>query len=331
MRKWSRLVARLYAAVLRLWMWSYRAFPSRIRKVSARVVSVGNITWGGTGKTPIVIRLAQRLAEQGKKVAVLTRGYAGGDEVEEMKRELGPIPVFVGRDRAQSADRAIRESGAEILLLDDGFQHLALKRDVDIVTLNATVPFGPGGLIPEGTLREPLESLKRADFFILTQANIGSKNLHWIRQKLHAFKPDAVVFEAVHQPVALDDPATKRRQQPGFLNGRKVATFCAIGDPYSFEKSIERLGAEIPFAARFEDHHRFSPAEVEGFVRHAKGLGLKEAVTTEKDDVRLRPVLERLSRAGASRSEASGFTFWVLKIEADIHDEEDLVRRCLHS
>jgi tetraacyldisaccharide 4'-kinase len=302
-----------------------------MKKVSARVVSVGNITWGGTGKTPIVIRLALRLADQGKKVAVLTRGYGGGDEVEEMKRELGSIPVFVGRDRAKSAERAIREAGAEILLLDDGFQHLGLKRDIDIVALNSTVPFGPGGLIPEGTLREPLESLKRADYFILTQANIGSKNLHWIRQKLHSFKPEAVVFEAVHQPVALEDPATKRRQQPDFLNGRKVATFCAIGDPYSFEKSVERLGAEVPFAARFEDHHRFTPGEIEEFVRHARQLGLKEAVTTEKDDVRLRPVLEQMSRSGASRSETQGFTFWVLKIEADIHDEEDLVRRCLHS
>lgn len=325
MKKLNRFAARAYAAVLRLWMWSYRAFPGRSRKAAARVVSVGNITWGGTGKTPLVIRLAQRFADQGKKVAVLTRGYKGGDEAEEMKRELGNIPVFVGRNRARSAERAVKEAGAEVLVLDDGFQHLGLRRDVDIVALNATAPFGPGGLIPEGTLREPLESLKRADCFILTQANIGSKNLHWIRQKLQSVKPDAVVFEAVHQPVSLEDPATNKKQQPGFLSNRKVATLCAIGDPYSFEKSVERLGAEIPFAARFEDHHRFSPGEIHAFVKRAKELGLKEAVTTEKDDVRLRPVFARLAQRLAP------FTIWVLKIEADIHDEEDLVRRCLHS
>lgn len=325
MKKIVHAMARVYAAVLRIWMWSYRAFPSRVRKVAARVVSVGNITWGGTGKTPLVIRLAQRLADQGKKVAVLTRGYGGGDEVEEMRRELGSIPVYAGRNRGRNAERAVKESGAEILLLDDGFQHLALKRDIDIVALNSTVPFGPGGLIPEGTLREPLESLKRADFFILTQANIGSKNLHWIRQKLQAVKPDAVVFEATHQPVTLEDPATKRNQPVSYLDRRKVATLCAIGDPYSFEKSVERLGAEIPFAARFEDHHRFTPGEIDRFVKRAKELGLKEAVTTEKDDVRLRPVFSRLAE------QLAPFTFWVLKIEADIHDEEDLVRRCLHS
>ena len=320
----ARWAAGLYAATLKIWMWSYSAFPSRKKKINARVVSVGNITWGGTGKTPLVIRLAQRFSDHGQKVAVLTRGYRGGDEAEEMKRELGNIPVFVGRDRVRSAEKAVKESGAQVLILDDGFQHIRLKRDMDIVAINSTVPFGPGGLIPQGTLREPLENLGRADVFVLTQANIGAKNLLWIRQKLQVVKPGAAIFEVTHQPALLIDPATNRKQAPSYLDHRKVATLCAIGDPYSFEKSVERLGAEVPFSARFEDHHFFTPAEIEQFVKRASELGIKEAVTTEKDNVRLCPVLEKC------KGRIGPFTFWVLKIEAEIHDEEDLIRRCLH-
>ena len=154
----GKILSSIYGAVVALWKASYEWFPARKKRVSVRVISVGNITCGGTGKTPLTVRLAQWLKEEGKKVAVLTRGY-GKDEVQELQKKLPGIPVVVGRDRVRSAHEAVAKHGAEVLILDDGFQHIRLARDLDIVTLNATEPFGPGGLLPTGTLREPLSEL----------------------------------------------------------------------------------------------------------------------------------------------------------------------------
>ena len=226
----GKVLASVYKWFHSLWKASYRRFPSRVKRVPARVISVGNITWGGTGKTPFTVKLAQWLSEEGKKVAVLTRGY-GHDEVQELQKKLPGIPVIVGRDRVKSAREAVEKHGAEVLILDDGFQHIRLHRDLDIVTLNSTEPFGPGGLIPRGTLREPLDELKRADAFVITKCNIGSKNVHWIRQKLNEIKPQAPIFESAHQPLGLSDPMKNRRMDVASLRGRKIAAISGIGDP----------------------------------------------------------------------------------------------------
>ena len=319
------MLASIYKFVVKFWRASYDRFPGRKKSVKARVVSVGNITWGGTGKTPLTVMMARLLSEDGKKVAVLTRGY-GQDEVQELQKKLPGIPVIVGRDRVRTAQEAIDKHGAQFLILDDGFQHLRLKRDLDIVTLNSTEPFGPGGLLPLGTLREPLENLSRAQVFVLTKCNIGQKNVHWIRQKLNSLKSNAVIFEAIHQPLEFSDPLKKRRMELGAVRGRKVGTLCGIGDPYSFEKTVEFLGAEIQLAARYDDHHVFKESEIVQFVKQCRGLGLREAVTTEKDYFRIRPVLEK---HGDNAWE--GFTFWVLEIEFQVNDEEDFIRRCVNS
>jgi len=320
----GKMLAAAYAWVVWVWQSSFRWFPKRSTKVNARVISIGNITWGGTGKTPLVIKAAQFLLEEGKKVAVLTRGY-GRDEVKELRDKLPGVPVIVGRDRVRSAQEAIQKHGSEFLLLDDGFQHLRLSRDLDVVTLNAAEPFGPGGMIPMGTLREPLENLVRADLFVLTKCDIGSKNVHWIRQKLNAIKPNALIFEAVHKPVALRDPLRKRTGSLQDLRGRRVAALSGIGDPYSFEKTVEMLGAEVVFAARYEDHHLFNESEVLSFVRKAVAMGIKEAVTTDKDYIRLEAMLSK-----NAHKELSAFTFWALEIQFQVNDEEDFIRRCLN-
>ncbi len=324
-RVFARVLATGYHWIVRIWYAGYRWFPFRIKKVDARVISIGNITWGGTGKTPLTIKLAQLLSEEGKKVAVLTRGY-GLDEVQELQKKLPGIPVVVGRDRVRTAQEAITKHGAEILILDDGFQHLRLKRNFDIVMLNSIEPFGPGGLLPFGTLREPLTSLARADLFVLTKSNIGSKNVHWLRQKLNTIKSNATIFEAVHQPLVFMDPLKNRRMELVAIRNRKVGALSAIGDPYSFEKTVEFLGAEILLAARYDDHHHFKESEIAHFVKQCRSLGLREAITTEKDFFRISPILEK-----RSSGERDDFTFWVLEIEFQIGDEEDFLRRCINS
>ncbi len=326
MRKiFGKILASIYGLVVQVWRASYDWFSFRKKKVNARVISVGNITWGGTGKTPLTAKLAQLLHEEGKKVAVLTRGY-GRDEVQELQKKLPGIPVLVGRDRVGTAQQAIAEHGAEILILDDGFQHIRLHRDLDIVALNSTEPFGPGGLLPLGTLREPLENLSRAQLFVLTKCNIGSKNVHWIRQKLNTLKPNAVIFEAIHQPLGFLDPLKKTRMELGAIRNRKVGALSGIGDPYSFEKTVEFLGGDILLAARYDDHHEFKESEIAQFIKQCRQLGLREAVTTEKDFFRIAPILEK-----HSTDQWRGFTFWVLEIEFQVNDEEDFLRRCLNS
>lgn len=311
-----------YRAGLWICQASYRTLPFRMKKAGARVISIGNITWGGTGKTPLTAKLAHDLASYDKKVVVLTRGY-GADEVAELKKKLPGVPVIVGRDRVKTAREAVEKHGAEILILDDGFQHLRLQRDLDIVNINTLNPFGPGGLIPLGTLREPVSHLSRAQVFVLTKSNLGFKNVPWIRQKLQALRPDALIFESVHKPVDFVDPLKSRTIGLGDMKGRRVGTICAIGDPYSFEKTVENVGCEVAFAARFDDHHRFTRRELVRFAEECRASGTKDIVTTEKDFFRMESLVK-------SVPELKAFRFLVLEIEMQVSDEEAFYRRCLN-
>lgn len=320
----GRFLCWLYRIGLVTVQGSYRVVPGRIRKVNARVISVGNITWGGTGKTPLTAKLARDLAFYGKRVAVLIRGY-GNDETEELKKKIPNIPVLVGRDRVKTAREAVKKYNAEILILDDGFQHLRLHRDFDIVNINTTIPFGPGGLLPVGTLREPLEHLSRASAFVLSKSNIGCKNVHWIRQKLLSLKPNALIFEAVHKPMRFVDALKNRSVTLGEMRGKKVATLCGIADPYSFEKTVENIGAEIVFAARYDDHHRYTLKEFSVFLDQARSIGAWDVITTEKDWVRLAPLFEK-----NGPEKMRGHNLLLLEIEFQVHDEEDFIRRCIN-
>ena len=318
------VLSSIYRGAVVVSQAGYRAVPLSIRKVPARVISIGNITWGGTGKTPLVVRLALELSGLGKKVAVLTRGY-GKDEVAELKKKLPDVPILVGRDRIKTAREAVRKFHSEIIILDDGFQHIRLHRDLDVIAINATAPFGPGGLIPQGTLREPLENLSRAHIFVLTKSNIGSKNIHWIRQRLVSIKPDAVIFEAVHQPIQFMDFRRNRYVPLAAVKGKKAGVISAIGDPYSFEKTLENLGVEIHFAARFDDHHTFSESEFSDFLKRCREVGVKDIMTTEKDFYRMEPFFKR-----KGFRDIHTFNFLVLQIEFQVNDEEDFIRRCLN-
>lgn len=313
----------MYGFCVRTSQGFYRVMPSAIKKVPARVISIGNITWGGTGKTPLVARMAKELAASGKKVVILTRGY-GQDEVKELQKKLPDVPVLVGRDRIRTAREAVKKHQADIILLDDGFQHIRLHRAVDIVNINTTMPFGSSALIPKGTLREPIENLSRADVFILTKSNIGFKNIPWIRQKLQAIQPKATVFEAVHHPIQFMDFRRNRFLPLSEVKGKKVAAISAIGDPFSFEKTVEGLGAEISLAARFDDHHWFTEAELVDFAKKVKDIGgIKDVITTEKDFYRMESLFKK-----KRNHDLNALNFLVLQIEFKMEDEEEFLRLC---
>lgn len=310
--------SRCYEWVVRRWDAAYQN-GARAKKIAARVVSVGNITWGGTGKTPLVIHLARQIASRGKRVAVLTRGY-GQDETYELKNALAGVPIIVGRDRVRSAEKAVQKYQAEVVILDDGFQHRRLHRDCDIVAVNATNPFGNGFLIPRGILREPVESLRRADVFVLTKVSLGRRNVNLIRQKLREINPRALVLEGDHEPVRLVDAGSNETLELGILQGRSVAVLTGIEDPLSFERLVQRLGAKVAYAARFNDHHRFTAEEMKEVIKSAKDLGLDIILTTSKDSYRLPSALKK-SKPGMPR-------ILVMQIEVQIDEEEDLLRRC---
>ena len=318
-------LASIYRAGLKISQDTYRKGPLKIQKSKARVISVGNVTWGGTGKTPLVAKLAQDISAFGKKVAILTRGY-GKDEVAELKKKLPQVPVLVGRDRIRTAREAVEKHGAEILILDDGFQHIRLHRDLDILTINSTEPFGPGGLIPAGTLREPMENISRADLFILTKSDIGAKNVHWISQKIHELKPGAVIFEAVHKALHFWDPVEDKVLSFHEFGAKKAATLSGLADPHSFEKTVENLGIEILMTGRFDDHHDYSKSDIDEFLKRSEAVGIFDIITTRKDFERLALFFKRGLPESWKR-----FRFRVLEIEFQLSDEEDLLRRCVNS
>jgi tetraacyldisaccharide 4'-kinase len=284
-------------------------------------ISVGNITLGGTGKTPFVEALARALRERGRKVAVLSRGYkskepgasrAGalaegysprivsdgkrilldsahaGDEPYLLAKNLDGVAVLVDKNRVRAGQYAISRMGVDTIILDDGFQYLPLERDLEIVLIDCTNPFGNGHLLPRGILREPLKNLKRSHCFVLTKTR--GPALGPIKERLRDINPRAEVIETIHQPIYLEEVISGRREQPDFIRGKDVYVLSAIARPESFETAMERLGGRIRKRIRFLDHHRFSSNEIERVMKEACAAGAHAIVTTQKDAVRLPPL-----------------------------------------
>jgi tetraacyldisaccharide 4'-kinase len=291
-----------------------------------KVISVGNVTLGGTGKTPLVAAIARRLRDRGKKVVILTRGYMAygktglADEAEFFRKTLGGIPVIVGRNRTASAKDAESRYSPDVLLLDDGFQHWNLARDLDIVTIDVNNPFGNGMLIPRGILREPVSSLKRAGVAVVTKvlpemSSLGKAEI--VRAALKDVNPDAEIFNASYQARRLYDIAGGYETVIDSINGRSVALLCAIGDPYSFEDTAVSAGAVIAASYYFIDHHIFTAAEIDKIAKECKGKGLDTILTTEKD-------LPRIKNTNAA---ASGVRIMALSVEIKIDKEEQFFGR----
>lgn len=276
--------------------------------VPVPVVSIGNLTLGGTGKTPCVERVAQFFRERDVRPVILSRGYGGSggpnDEALVLEENLPDVPHLQGPDRLALARTAVEELEAELLVLDDGFQHRRLGRDLDVVLIDATNPWGYGYLTPRGLLREPPAALKRAGAVVITKrSQVGPGELAAIRDRIrHLAGSSCPVVEADHAPVAWQRPGGDDIP-PERLAGRVAAAFCGLGRPESFRRTLSELRIEPRLWREFPDHHAYTRADVDDLRRWAAGLPPEGVVvTTQKDAVKLR------------LTELAGRELWSLRI-----------------
>ena len=278
-----------YAAAMRARRWLYRRGLLPSRSADVPVICVGNITTGGTGKTPMVAWVVGHLFEAGKRPAILTRGYkaVGGvsDEAELLKGLTG-ADVIVNGDRVAGAKTAV-SGGADVLVMDDGYQHRRLRRDLDIVLVDAANPFGFGHCLPRGLLREPLSALRDAGAVVITRSDaVDAPAFAELRQRLASLAPGASLHAAAHRPVRLIDPAGTEHPV-GALAGRKVAAFCGIARPESFFDTLRGLGVDVVATRVLPDHVEYTDAMAADIARMAGDGGGEILVTTQKDYVKL--------------------------------------------
>lgn len=290
-----RLVFRLaevpYTAAVRWRNYRFDCGKAAIHRVPVPVVSVGNLTLGGTGKTPLVEWLVRWFNQRGVRVVVISRGYKGGstgenDESLELARSFPQVPHLRNPDRVVAARSAV-EQGAQVIILDDAFQHRRLARDLDIVLLDALEPFGFGHVFPRGTLREPIAGLRRAQVVVLTRADILSppqREAIWTEVGRHA--PEAVRAEGAHAPRALC-AADGRHQSLDALKNQRVAAFCGIGNPAGFRHTLGLCGFQVAAFREFPDHHRYTSADLESLAAWAEQLHVDAVLCTRKDLVKL--------------------------------------------
>jgi len=278
------------------------------KRLEAKVICLGNLTTGGTGKTPAVLLAAETLRRRGHEVAILSRGYgrvAGkkevtvlldgrhtdwrlcGDEPWMVHQSLQGqgVPVLVCPDRAKAGELAVEMYGSRVLILDDGFQHLGLHRDLDVVLVNARNPFGGRRLLPLGELREPVSALKRAQMIIITHADrVTAEELARLREDIETIHPGATLLESAHKADHVLDVRTEKKLPLSWLKGKAVAALSGLGDPLAFESQLEELGASLSQTWRYPDHHPYTEREMRSIEKLRGSLPL---LTTFKDFVRL--------------------------------------------
>ncbi len=320
--------SKLFALLVKLRRFLYNVRILRDATLGVQVIAIGNLTVGGTGKTPVVEKFARELRDAGRNVAILSRGYRSkpppvhewlknkilfredttpprivsdgksllldsemaGDEPHMLASNLKDVVVLVDKDRVKSGRYAIEKFGCDTLLLDDGFQYWDLRgRRHDVVLIDRQQPFGNEHLLPRGTLREPPSHLARAHTIFITKSDGQTGEL---RRRIATLNATAAIIECVHHPMYLQDVFTGEHQSLDFLKGRKVGSFCGIAQPESFEQSLVKLGAELVYAKRFADHHRFSQQEILNAINRGKKRQAEVIITTQKDAVRF-PKLDR--------------------------------------
>ncbi len=299
---------------LRRFLYSVSILPSSAAPVP--VICVGNITLGGTGKTPIVEEVCRILENEKVVPAVISRGYGGklkgdymvvsdGETIFADPKEAGDEPVLLARRlkaekigvvvaprRALAAQKAVEELGAAVLVMDDGFGHLALKRELNIVVIDATRPFGNGFCLPRGTLREPMGALREAGAFVFTRTGgLGDNYLATVEQKIRKFNENAPILKAFHVPDSLTDGATGEKAPLEWLSGRRVVAFAGIGNPGAFFTTVREVGGVITEEVSFPDHFDFTGQEIGKLLKFARLTGAEALVTTEKDLERLKGFL----------------------------------------
>jgi tetraacyldisaccharide 4'-kinase len=312
-----------YGLAVRLRNGMYERGWKERHKAPVPVVSVGNLTVGGTGKTPCVEHVARFYRGRGLRVAVLSRGYGAGggrnDEAMVLEENLPDVPHLQGPDRAALAAAAVEELESEVLVLDDAFQHRRLARDLDVVLIDATNPWGHGHLLPRGLLREPPSGLRRAGAVLLTRCDqVSGDERGRLREMVARLAPGVPVAETTHRPVGLgngDRVAALDR-----LRGRPAAAFCGIGNPEAFRRTLHDLGAEVVAFRTFPDHHPYARADVDDLRAWARQQAMDcVVVTTQKDLVKLR------------LSDLGGRELWALRIQLHVEAGKDEFDRRLEA
>jgi tetraacyldisaccharide 4'-kinase len=313
-----------YGLAVRLRNAAYQRGWLHSERVSVPVVSVGNLTAGGTGKTPCVEYVARFYRGLDRRVAILSRGYGseGGrnDEALVLEENLPDVPHLQGADRIALAHTAIEELESEVLVLDDGFQHRRLARDLDLVLVDTTLPWGHGHLLPRGLLREPRSSLRRAGVILLTRCDqAAAEQRERLRQTIGRIAPDVPVIETSHRPTELSNPDEERAPLELLREG-PTAAFCGIGNPEAFRRTLLALGARPDAFRVYPDHHAYDHTDVEELRRWADSLAPGTAiVTTQKDLVKL-----RLSRLGDR-------PLWCVRIRLHVESGQDVLDARLQS
>jgi tetraacyldisaccharide 4'-kinase len=284
------VAARAYARGVRRHAASLERMPAW--EAPCPVISVGNVSAGGTGKSPIVRWICAELRAAGRSPAVVMRGHRGGessDEVLEHRAEMPETPIAVGADRRGAIERLRRvHGGVDALVLDDGFQHRQVARDLDLVLVDARRPAIDGDVLPLGWLREPAEALRRADAVIVTRADGVDRGLGASIERLHGRPPIAWTRHAWTSLRVTDEPATETTWTLDRLRGRSVSVWAGIGNPQAFVDQVIACGARVVDAPRLSDHQTFDRRQVERLVVRARGAGATEVVCTGKDWVKLR-------------------------------------------
>ena len=311
-----KALSLLFALVVSVRYLFYKTGILRRYPLGIQVISIGNVTAGGTGKTPVTELFARSLAARGRKVAILSRGYrrkeaswwqrmftqvidpplvvsdgkrvrldsaVGGDEPYMLASNLPGVAVVVDRDRVKAGRYAIKRLGCDTIILDDGFQYQRLKHSVEVVLVDSTNPFGNGNMLPRGILREPVRHLKRADIIFLTKCRGDvSETVSEIRK--HNRK--AEIVKCSHSPKVLKDVWSREEFPLSWLEGKTVCTLSGIASPKGFENSLRHLGAKVVWCERYADHHRYDPSEILYALNRTADMGSDALVTTEKDAVR---------------------------------------------
>jgi tetraacyldisaccharide 4'-kinase len=317
-----RPLSFLYGGLMRLRVFFYRSGLLRSRRLQGVVISVGNLTVGGTGKTPMVLWIAERLAAEGHRPAILTRGYRGfgksgapgktdgkdqttADEVALLRHRLdGRARFGIGKDRYKNG-LALAKDGAEWFILDDGFQHLALERDADILLLDATDPFGGGGILPSGRLREPRSALARADVVVITRASHAPA----VEAMVRRFTNAPVFTAQMRLEAVLRAPSMRQAVSESERRQYKFFAFCGIGNPRAFFDDLRSWGFAVAGARSFADHHRYSGAEIRDLQSAAAAVAANALICTEKDVFNLAPAF------------AGAFPIYACRISMSLSDE----------
>jgi len=348
-----KLLSRVYRALIQFRLFLYANGILRHHTLGCQVISVGNLTVGGTGKTPVVEVFARELAKEGRKVAVLSRGYKksepafverllntvllrdrrrpprvvsdggqllldsamSGDEPYMLASNLPDVAVLVDKDRVKSGRYAVNKLGCDTLILDDGFQYLALKHRVEIVLVDRTNPFGNRHILPRGVLREPVKNIKRADFIFLTKSD-GTGNEE-LKAELRRLNGRAEIIECKHCARHVQNVFSAEQRPLTFLRGLDVVTVAGIAVPAGFEGELERRGARLIDRHRFADHHRYSQQEIIDIINRAKARRAQAVLTTEKDAVRF-PRLDRCD-----------VPVYFLRVDIEILSGEEDFQKCI--